>query len=109
MNRFKIALIIAGVATVLEIIGLLINHFFEGAHGEGAIGVGILLGLVSYLFAGLLTALKMAKNIGIFGFIFAPFPVNIFIGLLTIVFALYALLFLPIIPIFKAYRENSVE
>ncbi len=107
MNRFKIALIIAGVATVLDVVGLIINQLFAG-RGEAVLAIGVVIGLISYLFAGLFTALRMAKKIGGLGFIFAPFPVSIITGLMTIALAFIALLFIPILPIFRAYRENMI-
>ncbi|MBR4342923.1 MAG: hypothetical protein IKP88_09515 [Lachnospiraceae bacterium] len=65
-------------------------------------------GVVAYCFGGLLTALKMALGIAKWG-ILAGFPTCIALVPFTAILAILALIFLPIIPVRKAYIEHRVE
>jgi len=108
MNRFKIAQIIALVSTLVVIIGLCFATLAEASWGQGMFYIGILIGFVSYLFAGLLTALKMAGSIAKWGLVAAPFPINLFVVCVAFLFAVILFLFFPIIPIRKAYKESGL-
>ncbi len=105
MNRFKIAQIIALGATVFSVVGGILAYK-DIQFGYGLIGVGVIIGLVSYLFAGLGTALKMAGSIAKWGWLIVPFPMDIFTGALSFFFALIVFILLPIIPVRKAYSES---
>ena len=103
MKRFKIAQIIATVATVLSVIGLILL-MNDNDISTYFLGFGGIIGLVSYIFGGLGTAIGSALSIGKYGFLIGRFPFNIVSGLITIMFAGVALVFLPIFPVIKAYN-----
>lgn len=107
MNRLKIAQYIALGATVSSVIGILILRASDSTIGAVLLCIGFLAGLVSYIFGGLLTAIKMAGKIAKFGWVCAPFPVSIATTLLSFVLSIYAFICLPIIPIRKAYKESE--
>ena len=106
MKRFKIAQLVALVATVISVIGLIM---ISGGNDNGVtfIGTGFIIGVVSYIFGGLGTAISSAFNIGKVGFLFGAFPFNVFAGLITIIFAILAVVCLPIFPVRKAYKEYT--
>ncbi len=106
MNRLQIAQYIALGATALSVIGGIAGGLSGSQVGEVIMGIGFILGLVSYIFGGLLTAIKMAGGIAKIGWVILPFPVDIFTFIVTLIFALFAFIFLPIIPVRKAYKES---
>lgn len=108
MNRFKIAQYIALVATALSVIGWLLWGVLGSQVGLTMIGIGALIGIVSYVFGGILTAFKMACGIAKWGWFVLPFPYGIvtFIGAFAI--AIYVFICFPIIPVRKAYTENVI-
>ena len=73
-------------------------------------GYGVMIGLISYFFGGIKTAVKMAGKIAKWGWIILPFPYDIVTGLGCIfLFSIFVFMALPIIPIRKAYKEQSME
>lgn len=105
MKRWQIAQIIAATATVLSVAGLALNELAGIEFGNTIMGIGVLLGLMSYLFGGLGTAISMAFEIAKVGLFIGPAPVNFFIFCVTGVLALMALVFVPIIPVRRAYNK----
>lgn len=108
MNRLKIAQYIALGATACTVIGFFLVRMAGAAANIGLtmMVLGMMVGLVSYIFGGLLTAIKMAGGIATWGWIIVPFPYDIATFLISFTFALLAFLFLPIIPVRKAYKES---
>jgi hypothetical protein len=103
MNRFKIATIIAIVSTGFSVLGVCLGALTRSdGRGSTIMLIGGFIGLVAYIFAGLWTAIKMAISIGTWGFRVGPFPVNIGIGLISFMYAVIALVFIPIIPVLRA-------
>lgn len=109
MNRFLIAKVIGLVSTICSVIGYWME--FKDTGNESVetilISVGLLLAFVAYIFAGLVTAIKMALGIAKWGFVSSTFPMCLFWGMLTFALALAVLLILPIIPIMKAEKEYA--
>ena len=105
MKRLQIAQIIALVATVASVIGWILysKHI---AFGAILLAIGCILGLASYLFGGFLNAVKMSWSIAKWGWVIAPFPMNLVVGGVTFFFALMAFAFIPIIPVRKTYLER---
>lgn len=98
-TRLKIAKVIAIVATVISVLGFIL---MVAGKSNGTIWcIGIMIGIASYIFGGLIEALKMIWKIGITGFIVMPFPTNIAAGTATIIVGLFVACSLPIIPIQK--------
>lgn len=108
MNRLKIAQYIALGATACSVIGALLGGMSGSKIGVTLMTIGFLMGVVSYLFGGLLTAIKMAGGIAKWGWVVAPFPYDLITGPLAFVFAAFALFFVPIIPVRKAYKESGL-
>jgi len=110
MNRMKIAQYIALGATACTVIGVIVIVIGGGKISSG-IGawmclIGLAAGLVSYIFGGLGTAIKMAGGIAKWGWIVVPFPYDIMTFIFSFIFAICAFVFLPIIPVRKAYKES---
>lgn len=107
MNRLKIAQYIALGATVLSVVGGILSANNVG-FGGALLGIGILAGLVSYIFGGLGTAIRMAGRIAKWGWIIVPFPYDIMTFFLSFIFSIIAFVLLPIIPVRKAYKESGL-
>ena len=108
MNRLKIAQYIALGATVLSVLGFCLNTMAGLSFGMTLMGIGFMVGLVSYIFGGLGTAFRMAGKIAKWGWLIIPFPYDLTTGALSFVFALFVFIFLPIIPVRKAYKESGL-
>ena len=106
MNRLQTAQYIALGATTLSVIGLLLGGTSGSVIGTALMCVGFMAGLVSYIFGGLGTAIKMAGGIAKWGWIVVPFPYDLITFGLSFIFAIIAFVFLPIIPVRKAYKES---
>lgn len=107
MNRFKIATIIAVVGMVCFVAGLLLSYTdFQKASELLGVG-GLIIGLVAYIFAGFVTAIKVAFKIGMWGFLILPFPFSLMSGALSILAALAVFILLPIIPVLMARAQYS--
>lgn len=105
MKRLQIAQYIAIGASVISVIGGLLAHNSID-FGYYVLFAGMFAGFASYLFGGLLTALKMAGRIAKWGFIIAPIPYSLVTGVTSFLVAAMVLVWLPIIPIRKAYKES---
>lgn len=108
MNRLKIAQYIALGATAFSVIGGIFGGLSGTEFGTILMGIGFIAGLVSYVFGGLGTAIKMAGGIAKWGWIVVPFPYDIMTFILSFMFAIFAFVFLPILPIRKAYKESMI-
>ncbi len=108
MNRLQKAQNIALGATALEIIGFLMGNGegFWYFVGVALVILGFVLGIVSYFFCGIGTAVRMAKKIAKWGFIVAPFPYHLIFGMASFFIAIYVFVLVPIIPVRKAYKES---
>lgn len=106
MKRLQIAQYIALVATALSVIGLLMVFKFDIKFGEYVAVLGVLTGLVSYVFGGFFTAIRMALGIAMWGLSLLPLPWNIIAFMAGGLYSLVAFVFLPIIPVRKAYKEG---
>lgn len=107
MNRLKIAQYIALGATIVSIIGGLAGGLSGSTLGTTLMTIGFIAGLVSYVFGGFGTAVKMAGRIAKWGWCIVPFPYDILTFILAFVIAIFVFVFLPIIPVRKAYKEHS--
>ena len=67
------------------------------------LALGIVAGLVSYVFGGLGKALSISGKIAFWGWVVVPFPADLVTFVFSFVFALMAFVLLPIIPVRKAY------
>ena len=76
---------------------------------EVMFGGGVMLGLISYIFGGLLTAIKMAWKIGKWGWFVVPFPWDLVAFPCTFLLGLVIFVMLLIIPIRKAYKEKMAS
>ena len=101
--RYKIALVISLVSTVLSVIGWKLT--LSGGDGGTLIGIGIATAIVAYCFAGLGQAVRMGVGIAKVGLITVFFPANIFVFLMLIPVTIVATLFVPVIPVLRAYRQ----
>ena len=108
MNRLKIAQYIALGATAFSVIGGIIGGMSGSQFGMVLMSIGFIAGLVSYIFGGLGTAIRMAGGIAKWGWIVVPFPYDLMTFFLSFFFAIFAFVFLPIIPVRKAYKESGL-
>lgn len=104
MNRWKIAQIIALVATIISVVGIIL--LIAKIHsGETLICIGMVIGLVSFIFGGFLEVLRRTWNIATIGWNAFSFPMSFIAFLFTAVFAFFAIACLPIIPVRSAYKK----
>jgi hypothetical protein len=106
MNRLRIAQYIAAAATIMSVTGFILNHR-NIELGEILILLGLLTGLASYLFGGLFKMIGMALEITKVGLLAVPFPYNLVTCPAVFLLAVLAFLFVPIIPVRKAYLESG--
>lgn len=111
MNRSKIAQYIALGATVLSVTAFVLAFKSNSDFGKGFASILLIIGifgsLVSYILGGGLgKALSISGKIAKWGWIVIPFPFDIVTGICTFIYAVMALLFLPIIPVRMAYKER---
>lgn len=109
MKRLVIAKNIATVATIISVVGILFT-VLGSKMGDIFVLMGLALGFISYLFGGILTAIKMAWKIGVIGWYIIPiFPLDIAFFCFTFGWATTVFLFAPVIPIGKACRERFTQ
>ena len=101
MKRLEIAQYIALGATCMTVLGFVINLATQSRWSITMCGYGVMIGLISYFFGGI----KTAK----WGWIILPFPYDIVTGLVAFFISIFVFMALPIIPIRKAYKEQSME
>ena len=109
MKRLEIAQYIALGATCMTVLGFVINLATQSRWSMTMCGYGVMIGLISYFFGGIKTAVKMAGKIAKWGWIILPFPYDIVTGLVAFFISIFLFMALPIIPIRKAYKEQSME
>ena len=107
MKRLKIAQYIALVATAMTLIGVYLGGITGSSTGSAVMGIALTVGMVSYIFGGLLSAGKMAGKIAKWGWFVVPFPYDIITFFCAFFVAITVFLFIPIIPIRKAYKESG--
>lgn len=114
-DRYTLAQPIAAVATVLNLLGLLLIFKMTDISSAWTLVGGLLLifGLVltccAYILGGLWTAIKAAFSIGTWGFIVVPFPYAIATGPIVFILALVAFFLIPIFPVRKALQEHQIQ
>ena len=106
MKRLMIAQYIAGGATLSTALGFCLLSIWGINFGSYLMGLGMLAGLVSYCFGGLGKAFSMSASIAKWGWLIIPFPYDLLTFTFAFFFAIIAFLFLPIIPVRKAYKES---
>lgn len=104
MAKLVMAKRIATVATILNILGIFISGANETI-GSIMFFVGIIGAIVSYCFGGFGNVLKVAGAFAKIGWIVAPFPMDIPIGMATFFGTVVAFLFIPIVPVLKACKD----
>lgn len=105
MNRLQIAQYIALGATAFSVVGFMLSSMAGLDFGMVLMMIGFIGGLASYIFGGLLTAIRMAGGIAKWGWFVVPFPYDLMTFFIALILALIAFIFLPIIPVRKAYKE----
>lgn len=108
-QKKKTALILSGIATALVVIGFVLagnKGIGISSFGMFMIMAAIPLAIASYVFAGLLTMLKWAKNLAFVGWLIIPFPWDLVSGACTFILAVMLFLFIPILPVWKACSET---
>lgn len=86
MKRLEIAQYIALGATCMTVLGFVINLATQSRWSMTMCGYGVMIGLISYFFGGIKTAVKMAGKIAKWGWIILPFPYDIVTGLVAFLF-----------------------
>lgn len=106
MERLKIAQYIALGATACSVIGFFAGGMEGTTLGTILMTVGFIAGMVSYIFGGFGNAIKMAVKISKWGWFVVPFPYDILTFIISFIFAIVAFLYVPIIPVRKAYLDS---
>ena len=108
MNRLEIAQYIALGATALMALGFCLYQFTGVEFEAGLIGFAFVMGLISYVFGGFGTAIKMAFGIAKWGWVVTSFPVSLMTFFMSFLFAILVFVCVPIIPVRKAYKESGL-
>lgn len=106
MNRLKIAQYIAGAASVSNILGIYLTFMEISSVGGVFLEIGILAGIVSYFFGGFRQACSIALKIAKWGWVAVPFPYDLTTFVLSFFISIYVFIFIPFIPVRKAYKES---
>ena len=105
MERLQKAQYIALGASAFSVIGGLLGMCGLN-FGFILMGIGFITGIVSYVFGGFGTAVRMAGVIAKWGWIIVPFPYDILTFFLSFIGSIFVFIYLPIIPVRKAYKES---
>ena len=103
MERLEKAQKIAVIATVFSVVGAALSATDLGAYLKL---IGFIAGIAAYIYGGFGTAVRMAGKIAKWGWIIAPFPYDIVTLIASFFYAIFVFIFIPIIPIRKAYKES---
>lgn len=112
MEKTKIAQYTALGATVFSVTSFILGFKFQSSNfiqglASLMIIIGILGAIVSYILGGGLgKALSIAGKILKWGWLLVPFPFNLVTGLGGFLYAIIAMVFLPIIPVRMACKER---
>lgn len=109
MKKIEIAQYIALGATCLTVLGFVLSATVGGQLSLSMMGYGVMIGIVSYFFGGIKTAVRMAGKIAKWGWLILPFPYDIVTGMVSFFIAIMVFIGLPIIPIRKAYKEQMMD
>ena len=110
----KVGLIASIVGTVLFGGGLALAAAVPDAGRSGTVlgaivsvfmTIGFIGTIVAYATGGIVEAFKSALTIGKWGWLIMPFPVDIFTGLASSMFALLIFLAVPVYPVYKSCRK----
>ena len=64
-KRYLIAKVIASVATICSVVGVIMNIAVGGVFSNTLMGIGVLGALISYVFGGLLKAILPAGDLSL--------------------------------------------
>ena len=107
MKRISIAKIIAAAATVMA--GVSIFCLASGASDSMLMSAGLvlapMLAIVAYCLCGFFKALGTPFSLAKWGFLFAPFPMNLLAVVILFLVGLLSVAFIPMIPVFKRASE----
>ena len=110
IEKVKKGMIVAAIVTALSVIGFVCMN----SGGDALENIGLVLfflafpgAIASYIVGGGFSiAFKFAKKLAVFGWFICPFPVDIFTGVITLIIAILAFLFVPLIFVFLNYRQQ---
>lgn len=101
--KVKRGFIIAAVASVMSFFSLVVSL---GAISDYLLPIALLGSIVAYIIGGGFSiALKSALRLATIGLIVCTFPLNLFVGLLTMVLSVVCFLFFPVVFVFINYRQ----
>lgn len=108
MNRLKIARNIASVDLLILIVGIMLDTAMKLGIASTVLVICMFIGIVAYIFGGIKTAVKMSVKIMKWGWVVIPFPFDLITLPLTFALAILLFLFVPYVPINKAYKESEI-
>ena len=103
MKKINIAKVLSQIATALCVFGFY-NVFLEtsmAGAGAACIVLGVPLGLVSYCFCGLVSAIGTPFSWAKWGFFFGPFPVNLLNVVALFLAGIFFVIAVPAVPVFR--------
>ncbi len=104
MTKLVKAKKIAAVSTILSVLGIFVSEYVE-VLGVILVLAGIITAIVAYSYGGFANVLAAAGVLAKLGWIVMPFPYDIVTGMMSFFMTIFICLFIPIIPISKAYKE----
>ncbi len=109
MNKSRIAQYVAIGATLFLVIGGLLRINVSPMVGMYLLGIGFIAELVAYILAeGFSAAAEIVGSIVKRGWKLIPwFPACLFSFLFALILAVIIVVFFPIIPVRKAYKNNE--
>lgn len=102
MDRIKLSKILAIVASILSITGVVLCYGMGIDMAIGLVAVGIVLSLVSYVACGFFKAIGSVFNIAKWGLVACPFPYNCVAFPVIAILAVFAFLLCPVLITRKA-------
>lgn len=107
LNRVKIGLIVAAVATLISVIG----YKNDGTSlGGTLLFIGFICSMASYIIGGgFMTAISWAAKIGKLGWFIMPFPIDIITGICAVMISFIAFMFLPLVFVFLSYVQTKKD
>ena len=107
LKKIKRAFIPAAISTVAGILSM--GSAFEDPSINGFLmTLSLVVAIVSYIMGGgFKIAVKAAGKLAVVGWFICPFPIDIAVGICTMIFAVAAFFFLPLVFVFLNYRQHK--
>lgn len=105
LERKVPGLIVSGIATAATLLSFVVSNTSVGGF---LLTIALFGSVASYIVGGgFKIALKTAGKLAAFGWFICPFPIDIGVGLCTLIFAIWAFFFFPIVFVALNIRQQK--